>query len=152
MAKENRSFFDKIMKGAPEVRNNAEGGKNDYSAAAGGKASKSGEEGQLSVDVYETASAIVVESIIGGVKVEDINISVVNDVLTIKGVRERIEEPEDHNYFVNECFRGPFSRSIILPAEVNVDNVKAAMKNGVLKIVLPKLTGSKSRKIKIEEE
>lgn len=113
---------------------------------------KKTEEGQLAVDVYETDSAIVVKSIIGGVKAEDIGISVANDVLTIKGTREKNEEPEKRNYFVEECFWGDFSRSIILPSEVDSDDVKATMKNGILKVTLLKLVGDKIKKIKIEEE
>ena len=149
MSNEKKSFFEKIIK-------NSEDGSDKKEIYAGETAEraykKNDEEGQLAVDVYETSAAIVVISIIGGVKVEDVNISVANDVLTLKGVRERIDEAQENNYFVSECFWGPFSRSIILPVEVDTDGVKATMKNGILKVVLPKLTGAKTKKIKIEEE
>lgn len=154
MAKEKQSFFEKISGGKkpilkPEdpVKNNApvktENDLNDL---------RDGQEGQLAVDVYETGSDIVVESIIGGVNSDNINVAVANDVLTIKGVREKSSEAvEGANYFVAECFWGPFSRSIILPCEVDVESIKAAIKKGVLKITLPKLVGSKTKKITIEE-
>lgn len=149
MSNEKKSFFGKIIKNSGPAE---EEDKNIFVAGDQGEVVKKTEEGQLAVDVYETDSAIVVKSIIGGIKGEDIGISVANDVLTIKGTREKSEEPEKHNYFVAECFWGAFSRSIILPVEVDSDDVKATMKNGVLKIILPKLVGSKIKKIRIEEE
>lgn len=149
MASEKKSFFGKIIKNTDAAE---EENKEVFVAEDKGGAAKKDEEGQLAVDVYETDAAIVVRSIIGGVKSEDVGISVANDVLTIKGSRGKNEEPEKHNYFVAECFWGDFSRAIILPVEVDADDVKATMKNGILKIILPKLVGGKIRKIKIEEE
>lgn len=149
MINEKKSFFGKINKKS-DVSEKED--KNIFVDERRDDAIKKGEDGQLAVDVYETDSAIAVRSIIGGVKAEDIGISVSNDVLTIKGLREKNEEPETHNYFVEECFWGAFSRSIILPVKVDADSVKATMKNGILKIVLPKLLGGKIKKIKIEEE
>lgn len=151
MVKEKQSFFDKIASNKkPPLK--IEGEEEDHTPVATEEGSKEIQEGQLAVDVYETSSAIVVESIIGGVNPDDINVAVSNNVLTIKGVREKTEdEAENVNYFVSECFWGPFSRSIILPCEVDVDAIKAAIKKGVLKITLPKLIGSKTKKIVIEE-
>ncbi len=149
MAREKKSFFGKIIKNSSALEEEDE---DIFVAGDQGEAARKSEEGQLAVDVYETASSVVVKSIIGGIKAENIGISVVNDVLTIKGAREKIEESEKHNYFVAECFWGAFSRSIILPVEVDSDDVRATMKNGILKIVLPKLIGGKVKKIKIEEE
>lgn len=118
------------------------------------EASQRGEEGQLAVDVYETNSAIVVKSIIGGIKSADIDISISNDVLTVKGVRKKQEvSGETANYFVAECFWGPFSRSIVLPVSVDAESIRASLKDGVLKIELPKLSkGEKFKKIEIKEE
>lgn len=157
MVKEKQSFFDKIIKGSPSPKNTV-GVKNETVSSKTREIEidkgvpEGPEEGQLSVDVYETDSAIVTISIIGGLGGEDVNISVDNNVLTISGVREKSVETEEHNYLVNECFWGSFSRSIILPVEVDVDKVKATMKNGVLKVYLPKLSGNRSKKIKIEKE
>lgn len=149
MSNEKKSFFEKIIKSTDDRTDLKEISVGETAEKA---MRKSDEEGQLAVDVYEISSAIVVESIIGGVKSEDVNISVANDVLTLKGVRERADSAGENNYFVSECFWGPFSRSIILPVEVDTDGVKATMKNGILKVILPKLTGTKTKKIKIEEE
>lgn len=157
MAKEKKSFFEKIVsdpsasKSGIEIKKEADISE-DREIPIKNKSSKNMEEGQLSVDVYETDSAIVVVSIIGGTEEEDINISVDNNVLTITGVREKDKEQESRNYFVAECFWGSFSRSIILPVEVDVERVKATMKNGILKVDLPKLGGTRSKKIKIEKE
>jgi HSP20 family protein len=157
MAKEKKSFFEKIIsspsvsKKGIEIKKDADVSE-DREIEIENKSSQNTEEGQLSVDVYETDSAIAVVSIIGGIGEEDINVSVDNNVLTITGAREKDEEQESRNYFVAECFWGPFSRSIILPVEVDVERVKAIMKNGILKVILPKLGGKRSKKIKIEKE
>lgn len=151
MIKEKQSFFDKIS-GGKKTSLKVEGTDEDNSSPVVEEDPKEVQEGQLAVDVYETNAAIIVESIIGGVNPNDINVSVSNNVLTIKGVREKSADAEENiNYFVSECFWGPFSRSIILPCEVDADTIKAAIKKGVLKITLPKLIGSKTKKIVIEE-
>lgn len=154
MAKEKQSFFEKIIKPEAPKKKEAEEEINNFpiSEETDEKALKNNQEGQLSVDVYETDSSIVVESIVGGVKIEDINISVSNNVLTLKGIRKKMEETDVRNYFVAECFWGSFSRSIILPSEVDIDAVKATMKNGILKIVLPKASAEKVKKITIDIE
>src|SRR3989339_1983185 len=96
------------------------------------------EEGQLSVDVYQTINAIVIKSTIAGVKPEDIDISINNDMVTIKGKRELESTIAEDDYFYQECYWGGFSRSIILPVEIIADKVEASLKNGVLTISLPK--------------
>lgn len=151
MIKEKQSFFEKIS-GNKKTSLKIEDMNENNSAPLIEEESKEIQEGQLAVDVYETNSAIVVESIIGGVNPDDINVSVSNNVLTIKGIREKNADTDENiNYFVSECFWGPFSRSIILPCEVDPDAIKASIKKGVLKITLPKLVGSKTKKIIIEE-
>ena len=151
MMKEKQSFFEKIS-GNKKTSLRVDDADQNISSPEAAEEPGEVQEGQLAVDVYETASSIVVESIIGGVNPDNINVSVSNNVLTIKGVREKnIDTAENINYFVSECFWGPFSRSIILPCEVDVDAIKAGIKKGVLKITLPKLVGSKTKKIIIEE-
>lgn len=109
-------------------------------------------EGQLAIDVYETPNNMVIKSAIAGVKPEDINISITNDMLTIRGKREQTEEVKDDDYFYRECFWGGFSRSIILPTEVNTDAIDANFKNGVLTITLPKIKKGKSINITVKGE
>lgn len=109
-------------------------------------------EGQLTIDVYQTPNEIVIKSTIAGVKPEDIDISITNDMITIKGTREKDEDIKEENYYYQECYWGPFSRSIILPVDVEVDYVDAAMKNGILTIKLPKIEKVKTKKIEIKSE
>lgn len=110
------------------------------------------EEGQLSVDVYQTKDAIVIKSTIAGVKPEDIDISINNDMVTIKGKRELDATVLEDDYFYQECYWGGFSRSIILPVEIIADKVEAALKNGVLTVTLPKAKKTHAVSIKVKEE
>jgi len=109
-------------------------------------------EGQLTVDVYETPNEIVVESTIAGVNSEDLDIDVSNESVTIKGERRRTEEVKEENYFYQECFWGKFSRSIILPQEVDPDNAQSSLKNGILTIKMPKLSRERTRKMTINTD
>jgi HSP20 family protein len=110
------------------------------------------EEGQLSIDVYQTAKSIVVKSTIAGVKPEDIDISINNDMLTIRGKREYSEVVDDSDYLFRECYWGSFSRSIILPVEVEAEKVDATMENGVLTVTLPKAKNAQQIQIKVKEK
>jgi len=111
---------------------------------------ENGEEGQLAIDVYQTVQDIIIKSIVGGVKSEELDISINNDMVTIKGVRQNPDKVASEDYYYQECFWGNFSRSVILPTEVDVENIKAAIKNGILTVKLPKLKKTVSRKIKVE--
>jgi len=110
------------------------------------------EEGQLSIDVYQTPSAIVVKSTIAGASSDDIDISINNDMLTIRGKREQTEKVRDEDYLYRECYWGSFSRSIILPVEVEPEKVDASLENGVLTVVLPKAKTSKQISIKVKNK
>ena len=109
-------------------------------------------EGQLTIDVYQTPNEIVIKSTIAGVKPEDIDISMTNDMITIKGNRKKDEEAKEEDYYYQECYWGPFSRSVILPVDVEVDSADAGMKNGILTIRLPKIEKVKTKKISIKAE
>ncbi|MDP3014831.1 MAG: Hsp20/alpha crystallin family protein [bacterium] len=109
-------------------------------------------EGELAIDVYQTPSAFTIESTIAGVNPEDIDISLTSDSITIKGKREKEERIKTENYIHQECYWGRFTRSIILPQEIDPDRTQASIKNGVLKITLPKVNKTKSKKIKVRLE
>lgn len=96
------------------------------------------EEGQLAIDVFHDKEKIVIKSTIAGALSENIKISLHNDMLTIKGRREPVENVLLENYLFRECYWGPFSRSIILPAEVDSKKVEAEIENGVLTVTLKK--------------
>lgn len=109
-----------------------------------------GPEGQLTVDVYQTPTNIVVESAVAGVDPENIDISVSPDAVVIKGKRHKDEIIAEKDYLYQECFWGRFSRSIILPQEIDPDKAHASIKNGVIKIILPKINRQKAKKIKVK--
>ncbi len=106
-------------------------------------------EGQLVVDVYQTEENLVIQSAIAGVKAEDLDISIENDMVIIKGKREKPEQEGERSYFCQECYWGPFSRKIILSEEVDPGRVEATMKNGILTLKFPKIQRDKKRKIQI---
>lgn len=107
-------------------------------------------EGQLALDVYQTKSHIVILAPIAGVKIEDMEVEVTDDVLTIKGHRKLENTVEEENYFTQECFWGDFSRSIVLPASVDTNKISADFKDGVLKIEIPKIEKARSKVIRIK--
>ena len=99
-------------------------------------------EGELALDVLETPREVIVRSAIAGVRPEDISIHVAQDALTIRGRREACESYPFAQTHVEECHWGSFSRTIILPCNIRMDEVLATMKHGVLTITLPKLEAS----------
>jgi HSP20 family protein len=109
-------------------------------------------EGQLAVDVYETADDIVIIAPVAGVSLDGIQLSVADDVITIKGERKVPEETEDDSYYSRECFWGPFARSIILPTAVETDSIKASFKDSILKIKVPKTSSVAKKTINITLE
>jgi HSP20 family protein len=107
-------------------------------------------EGQLTVDVYQDKDNIIVQSTVAGVDKENIEVNITNESVTIRGKRERGEKIAEKDYFYQECFWGRFSRSIILPVEVDPEESGAALKNGVLTITMPKMNRRKAKKLKIQ--
>ncbi len=109
------------------------------------------EEGQLVLDVYQDEGNIIVKSTLAGVRSEDVDITITNDMLSIRGVREKDEDIRDDDYYYQECYWGAFSRSVILPMEVEADMIKASLKNGILTIILPKAEKIRTKKILISD-
>lgn len=122
----------------------------DIQLAASRKEPQEQAEGSLTVDVYRDDGDIVIQSTIAGATSADIDISILNDMVTIKGARQPESKVRANNYYYQELYWGPFSRSIILPEEVDADGAKASMKNGILSIRLPTIEKAKTRKLKIE--
>lgn len=109
-------------------------------------------EGQLTVDVYQTPTDIVVTSTIAGVNPEDLDVEITRESVTIRGKREREETVSSDDYFYQECYWGRFSRSIILPQEIDADKANATFNNGILRVELPKLDKQRVRKMKVKFE
>lgn len=102
------------------------------------------------VDVSETADKVVVKAEVPGMEAKDINISVSGDVLTIKGEKKSEKEEKDENYHMVERSYGTFSRSLALPATVNVDEIEAKYDKGVLTITAPKKAEAKPKAIEVK--
>ena len=105
-----------------------------------------------SLDVAETKNDIVVKVEIPGIDPKEIDISLANDVLTIKGEKKQEREKKEENYHVVERSYGSFTRSLRLPGEVQSDKITASYKNGILKATFPKSEEAKKKEIKIKVE
>ncbi len=108
------------------------------------------EEGELTVDIYDKGDAIVIQSTVAGVKPEDLDVSITNDSVTIRGRREQHEEVREDHYYYKELFWGTFSRSVILPEEIDEDAAEASLKHGLLTLHLPKKRRGVVQKLKVK--
>jgi len=106
-------------------------------------------EGQLTIDVYQTENDVVIKSTIAGVKPEDLDVSINNDMVTIRGERKNEEEVSGENYYYQECYWGSFSRSVVMPTDIIPEKAEASLKNGILTIRLPKAATNKVKKIQV---
>jgi HSP20 family protein len=155
--KDKRSFFEKLT-GAPRetepeeevtgrlanklpMKGAGENGDNWIEEEA--------EEGQLTVDVYQTLGEIVIKTMVAGVKPEDLDIAITRDMVTIKGKRETERFVKDDEYFHRELYWGSFSRTIMLPSEIQVDEAEAVEKHGLLVITLPKIDKNRQTRLKV---
>lgn len=109
-------------------------------------------EGQLAIDAYQTDDDIVIKAPIAGVAREDLEISITDEVINIKGERKDNAEIARENFLAQECYWGSFSRSYVLPIPVNAEKATAALKNGILTISIPKLEKTKTKTIEIKTE
>ena len=109
-------------------------------------------EGQLAVDVYQTEDNIVLKAPLAGVRPEDLELSITDEVVTIKGERKELEEVKRENYLAQECYWGAFARSYVLPVPVTSEKAQAVLKNGILTITIPKQEKTKAKKIEIKTE
>jgi HSP20 family protein len=96
-------------------------------------------EGELLIDMYERSDAIIIRSIVAGIDPDQLDISVHNDMLTIRGVRKEHEEAYDDQYYVKECYWGSFQRTVVIPVPVHTDKIRAFFKHGIVVIELPKI-------------
>jgi HSP20 family protein len=102
------------------------------------------------VDMYEDKDSVTVETQLAGIDPEKVNISIENDVLTIRGESEKKSEVDEKNYYRKEIRRGSFYRSLPLPAHVIGEKAEASATDGVLKVVIPKAPEVKPKTIKIK--
>ena len=112
----------------------------------------SSEEGELAIDLYAFPDEFILQAIVGGAKAKDLDISITNDMITIKGKREEDISKGAKKIYYQELFWGPFSRTVVLPEEINADLAKATIKNGLLTIHLPRILKNGKKVLKIQEE
>jgi len=159
MEKRKRSFFERLT-GSVSADEEPEETKRDYTIK-GVKVNsedrkdndwieEENEEAELSVDVYQTPTDIIVQTMVAGVRPEDLEISVSRDVVTIRGEREESRTIDEENYFTQELYWGKFSRTISLPAEVEPEEVEAVEKHGLLTVKIRKVDKEKKSSIKVK--
>ncbi len=107
-------------------------------------------EGALNIDMYQTKDNVIIKSTIAGVRPDDIDITVANDMVTIQGSRSREEKIHDDDYFYQECYWGGFSRSVIVPVDIDSEHIEADLKDGILTIIIPKAAKAKTKKVKVK--
>jgi len=105
--------------------------------------------GQLAVDVYETKEKLVVKARTAGVNKSDLDVSIADNTLSVRGTLSAGAEEGVENYFVQECYWGEFSRSIALPVPVKEDEIEAVLKDGVLTISFTKMKQDTVKKIQV---
>ena len=107
-------------------------------------------DAELTVDVYQTPTDIVVQTMVAGVQPDNLSITITRDMITIRGKREENQSIDKDNFFVQELYWGSFSRTISLPEEVDPEEAEAIEKHGLLIIKLPKLDKNRETKLKIK--
>ncbi|MCI0619912.1 Hsp20/alpha crystallin family protein [Candidatus Wolfebacteria bacterium] len=157
MAKK-RSFFERLT----GAINTEDGGfLDEIEPTAKGKAStrrereeewmgEEAEAAQLTVDMYQTPDDIVIKTIVAGVAPDELDISITREMVTITGRREHMEDVLNDDYFHRELYWGAFSRTILLPEEIDVELAEATEKHGVLTIRLPKIDKKKQTKLSVK--
>jgi len=109
-----------------------------------------GGRGQLPIDMYQTQNDVVVKAALPGFKPDEVDISITGDTLTIKGEHKEEQEIKDEDYFYKEHRYGGFSRSVVIPVQVNSDKAEATFENGILTLTLPKAEEIKPKQIKVK--
>ena len=108
------------------------------------------EEAQLTVDVYQTPSEIIVKTMVAGVKPDDLDVSITRDSVTVRGTRSEDLTVSDDEYIHRELYWGTFARTVSLPEEIDVDGAEAVEKQGMLVLHLPKLDKNREAKLKVK--
>jgi HSP20 family protein len=108
------------------------------------------EEGQLAIDAYQDEDNIYIKAPIAGVNIDDLEISITDEIVSIKGTRKNETELARENYFVQECYWGSFMRSYILPVSVDAGKAEARLRDGILTVSIPKQEKTKTRVLKVQ--
>ena len=154
MSKGKRSFFERLTGSVTESDNESETAEEKVAVNADKDWVEEGTEdeegGQLAVDVYQTPEDIVIKTMVAGVRPEDLDISITRDMVTVKGNREPSNGVTEDNYFFKELYWGSFTRTIVLPQEIEVEEAEAVEKHGLLIIKLPKVDKGRQTKLRVK--
>jgi HSP20 family protein len=154
MFKDKKSFFERLT-GAVKINDDIEVEEFEEESSPSTTKKESwmeeeAEEGQLTVDVYETPTDIVIKTMVAGVKPEDLDISITREMVTIRGKREEDRTVSSDDFFHRELYWGSFSRTIMLPKEVDIEESEAIEKYGLLILKLPKLDKNREARLKVK--
>lgn len=155
MAKHKKSFFERLTGTVKidddEIDEETEDEETDEAEEAKEKSlTEDDSDGQLAVDVYQTNGDIIIRTMVAGIRPEDLDISITRDMVTIKGSREDNTSVDDDDYFHRELFWGSFSRVILLPQEVEIEEAEAIERHGLLTIKLPKINKDRQTKLRVK--
>ncbi len=159
MSKEKRSFFERLTGTVkmnedetkfPSSHIHTQVKKSNQKETESWIDTETDQDGELSVDVYQTSDMIVIKSMIAGVRPEDLDITITRDMITIRGKREEERIAHEDDYFARELYWGSFSRTIALPEEIDVDEAEAVEKHGLLILKLPKFNKKRQSKLKVK--
>jgi len=151
--KNKKGFFEKL-RGIMTVGNNRDSAEieieeNDENEDKEESILNDEEEGQLAVDMCQTPTDIIIKTMVAGVKPEDLDIAITRDMVTIRGKRMESYEATENDFFHKELYWGSFSRTIVLPAEVEIEEAEASEKHGLLTLILPKIDKNRQSKLKV---
>ncbi|OHB25735.1 MAG: hypothetical protein A2542_02045 [Parcubacteria group bacterium RIFOXYD2_FULL_52_8] len=147
MQKKKRSFLERLTGSVPVEESYDEGeGRVELVSSSSGE----DDVGQLAVDVYQTPNEIIVQAMAAGVKPETLEIEISREMVTITGTRQKYDEIAEDDYFFQELYWGSFSRTVLLPVEIEADEAEAIEKNGLLTIRLPKINKEKRKALKVK--
>ncbi len=154
MENRKRSFFERLTGGISMDEEFEDPKKKPVATSSGKKAAnwieEENEEAELAVDLYQTPTEIVIQTMVAGVRPDDLEISITRDMATLAGKREESRIIDENNYFAKELYWGRFSRTISLPQEVEPEEVDATERHGLLTIRLQKVDKEKKNTVKVK--
>ena len=153
MFKEKKSFFDRltgVINNEPEKEVLVQEDTGRDTAEGDNWMEEENSEGQLTVDVYQTPTEIIIEAMVAGVKPDELDVSISREMVTIKGKREQSQTISEEDFFYQELYWGSFTRTILLPQEIEVEESEATERNGLLTIRLPKIDKKRTQQLKVK--
>ena len=147
-----RSFFERLTGAVRLEEENSfdQSSSGVGSGSVGETLSQETDEAELAVDVYNTPSAIVIRTMVPGVKPDSLDVSITRDLVTIRGERSEDRTVSTEDYIHRELYWGSFAREISLPEEISVDDAEAVEKHGLLTLRLPKVDKHRQTRLRVK--